>query len=589
MFNHNFTKLTNFLAASFLGAIFFPSLVFNICLLLGIGEPRWVIAGLAGLVAPIVFYYQYAWSAATSSQVGAQPAWRMNAIIILLGFLSIATTISYYIYDLSYDGTSYHADAILSLMQGVNPIYQKLHGFDDLWTNHYPKAIWYFCAVVAHITGNYNIGKIYNYLLIYAVTAYIFSCLKQKGITSINSGVIALATALSPVAVAQLNSFYADGAVCSLTTLAIFSGVACIFTKRKIDYIIFVMSSCLLINVKFTGAASVGIILIILAIWQIRHCEIFYRKSWQSLSLSKPELATPSTKARNDGLWQLIISAAAICLIGGLVMGFNPYVSNYIEEGHPFFPLFGKHKVEIIKGKNAQNPYSYNTENTTRVGQILASVFSETRNMYKGHTAEPILKIPFTLNYDQIDDLSYTDTRIAGWGVFLGGILLISFALYLLSKGWKDKQVSLLLIITLITILINPGAWWARYAPQVALIPILFILPVFASSQSKRGNLFAFWQYIVIFLYLANSLIIAIPSSWLVIDETDKLNAQIEYILQKCGKGTYIVKGHDGWHYEQLLNSKGIEITFPKQPINPPKNQLFPLYDLFLYKDGCKR
>jgi len=573
MFNHNFTKLTNFLASSFLGIIFFPSLVFNICLLFDIGEAGWNLAIIASLLAPIAAYYKYKCN--------------INSIIIFFGLISIAATISYYIYDLSYDGTSYHADAILSLMHGVNPIYQKLHGFDDLWTNHYPKAIWYFCAVVAHFSGNYNIGKIYNYLLIYAVAAYMFSFLKQRGFTSINAVFIALATALSPVAIAQINSFYADGAVCSLTTLAIFSGVACVFAKRKIDYIIFVMSSCLLINIKFTGAASVGIILITIAIWQIRHCETFLRKSWQSLSLSKPEIATPSLKARNDEIYKFIISAAAICIIGGLIMGFNPYVSNYIEEGHPFFPLFGKHKVDILK-EGGQNPYSYNTKNTTRIGQILASVFSETRNMYKGHTAEPILKVPFTITYDQIDDLSYTDTRIAGWGVFLGGILLISFALYLFSKGWQDKQVSLLLIITIATILINPGAWWARYAPQIALIPILFILPVFASLQSKRGKFFAFWKYVIIFLYLTNSLIIALPSSWLVIDETDKLNAQIDYILQKCGKGRYIVKGHDGWHYEQFLNPKGIEIIYPKQPINPPKNQLFPLYDLFLYKDGCK-
>ena len=539
MFNHNFTKLTNFLAASFLGIIFFPSLVFNICLLLGIGETRWTLAVTVGLLVPIFFYKIF--------------DAKIKSLVWLVGLISIATTISSYLYDLSYDGTSYHADAILLIMQGVNPIYQKMHGFDDLWTNHYPKAFWYFCAVIGHLTGNYSIGKIYNYLLIYTVFAYVFGFLKERGLNCRNSFFTAVATAISPVAVAQINSFYADGALCSLTSLVMFAGFASVFVRRKIDYIIFVMSACLLINLKFTGAVSVAIVVFAVSVISI----------WKKCAI----------KQANNRIW---ISIAAICLIGGIIMGFNPYISNYIEEGHPFFPLFGKHKVEILK-EGGQNPYSYNSRNNSRVGQILASVFSETRNMYKGHTAEPILKIPFSVTKDQIDELAYTDTRIAGWGVLFSGLLLLSLALYIISKGWRDKQIALILITVIITILINPGSWWARYAPQLALLPILFVI---ASKQN-------FYRNLVIFLYIANSLIIAIPSSWLVIDETNKLNSQIDYILQKCGKGKYIVKGHEGWHYEQFLNPKGIEIVFPQQEINPPKNQLFPLYDIFLYKEGC--
>jgi hypothetical protein len=66
--------------------------------------------------------------------------------------------------------TNYHADAILGLLHGVNPIYGQFSGAEPMWSNHYPKATWYFA------------GKIYNFLLIFAAMAFAVGFFRREGL-----------------------------------------------------------------------------------------------------------------------------------------------------------------------------------------------------------------------------------------------------------------------------------------------------------------------------------------------------------------------------------------------------------------------
>jgi hypothetical protein len=105
---------------------------------------------------------------------------QMIAVLIVLTLAAAA--ISIWFYDSSDDGRNYHADAILGLLHGVNPIYGQFSGAEPMWSNHYPKATWYFAAVVIHLFDNYQLGKIYNFLLIFAAMAFAVGFFRREGL-----------------------------------------------------------------------------------------------------------------------------------------------------------------------------------------------------------------------------------------------------------------------------------------------------------------------------------------------------------------------------------------------------------------------
>ena len=205
---------------------------------------------------------------------------------------------------------------------------------------------------------------------------------------------------------------------------------------------------------------------------------------------------------------------------------------------------------------------SFNEHKIPTIGKVLVSLFSRSANINRGHgTAEPDFKFPFSVHDGEMALFAYNDVRIGGWGVLFGGITLCAALLYSLSGAWKNAEVTLGLAFILASVLINPGSWWARYAPQVALAPVLMVIPAAASSLS--------WQRIparfVCVLLLLNSALIFIPNTKYAIETNDVLQSSIDEALRACGPGIYEISPTDGTHFEQILGKNGIQITYPKR------------------------
>ncbi len=494
-------------------------------------------------------------------------SWTVKIIAVLLLACGVAKAlfVASLFYDNTWDSRAYHADAILQLLNGVNPMYEMMHGFDDLWTNHYPKATWYFAAIITHLTGNYNVGKACNLFCLYAVAAYIFSFLKTRGSGTGNALLIACAAALNPVAISQLHTFYVDGALASLVTLMAFSGMAMMNNPRAIDKAVFILASCLLINIKFTGLAYVCVCYAACAL------ALLYR--WYK-SKSLHDFKQGRTAAA---------CIIFILLTGGVIMGYNPYITNTIMHGTPFFPLMGRGSIDVVA---AQSPKSFVDHQYNNAEKVLISIFSRSENVEdKGGTSEPRIKIPFSVHKDELGLFFANDIRIGGWGALFGGILLLSVILYIASSSYRDKDIAVMIAALIVTILINPGSWWARYAPQVALLPLLMAIPAMGSKEA--------WQRItakfVCVLLLLNSALIIPPSTRYFQETSAKIQQQIDDMVKSCGRGSYEISDTEGYHYEQFLDKNGIHIVYPKRDIRKtrPKTALFPLEKVFLHKEGC--
>lgn len=552
------TAVAHYLVTALLGVFFLPCLLFILELFAMTSLLKWELPVAAAAIAPIAALWLIREQSLTT---------KATAFLLFVAAMASALFVASLFYDVTWDGRAYHADGILLILAGSNPIYEMMHGFDDLWTNNYPKITWYFAAIATHLTGNYNLGKCGNLMLIYATAAYVFSFLKDREFSTGNALLAAVAVSLNPVSISQLHCFYVDGQLAALSTLAVFSSLAMLRTPRLTDKLVFFISACLLINIKFTGAAYLAIIVAVTV-------TILWWRWYKSRS------AEDFQHGRMVAGYIIVIG-----MIGGVVMGYNPYITNILVHGNIFFPLMGKGSIDVIA---AQSPPTFQEQSMTTAQKLLLSTLSRAENIHPaGGTADPQLKLPFSTDEKEMSLYFANDLRIGAWGVLFSGILILASLLYFLSHGWTHSDSVVAIIIILVTALINPGSWWARYAPQVALLPLFMALYPLNSLEK--------WQRItakfVMVLLIINSTLILPPSILYFQKTTRQIQYQINAITATCGKGTYAISDTDGYHLDQFLMNNGINVIYPKQDIRKTHTlrELFPLQNAFLYKEGCVR
>lgn len=369
----------------------------------------------------------------------------LAAVFIFVLFFKIAGDF----YDMSYDGEVYHQEAVIKLVNSWNPFYEHLRKIEtdspDL-LNHYAKGPWIYEAALYKATPAIENAKVFNFLLLSA--AFSFTVAALKSYSKIKQPVLlSILLTLNPVMVYQTLSFYIDGQLGSL--LLCFLALAFMIVQRRDTflYLALIMTIVLLCNVKFTGVvyAVCGGGLLICWLWGLGQ-----RKR--------------ITQVIKTGLAGIIL---AICLTG-----FNPYVTNTINYGHPFFPLYGagSNNMDIM---TSNSPQSFLT--MSRVEKLFYAAFSCTENAVG--LERPRLKTPFVYEKREIEFLlSGTDTRIGGFGPWYGGILLCSavlLAILCLHHPRKGFYTAAAIGTVFLSAIVNPEAWWARYAPQLWAIPVI--------------------------------------------------------------------------------------------------------------------
>ncbi|TCP53362.1 hypothetical protein EV586_10696 [Tumebacillus sp. BK434] len=363
------------------------------------------------------------------------------AFVAALFWLSVQLGGSYL--DVSYDGQGYHTTAVIKLHDGWNPFHQPDTG--NVWNDHYAKGAETLAAALYKVTGHLEQGKAWNFLLLCASFLLAWAGLLSWDRQVWRALLGALVLAWNPVVLNQTLSFYLDGQLGAL--LLCLLGLGALIAVRGDRWIALVtaLALVLILNNKFTGVVyaavlSGGLLLLLYAVG----------------------------KRRVAGAMAGVILAAFVA--GILFVGWNPYVLNTLEKGHPFYPVAGDGKLDIMAQQVPGNLIGLPA--WQKLGW---SLFARSENVLATQQAE--LKLPFTWTQQEVKAFQGPDPRIGGWGPLFGGALLLGIViagLCFLLTSWRQALLACgVLLLVIFSVLLNPEAWWARFTPQLWLVPAL--------------------------------------------------------------------------------------------------------------------
>lgn len=413
-------------------------------------------AGLLWLGVPLTgwaFWTGMAVALAAGRQLAPVAGQWLPAAGVLVAATLVGGGVLEWLYDLSGDGQQYHLPAILALADGWNPFHQPRLGVwrpefasgvtTGIYIDHYAKGAWLLAAATYRATGLLEAAKVWNLLYPIAVALAARAALGRLGLAPAWSWALALAVAANPVVLYQLTSFYVDGQLASLFSLLLLFSACYLWQGGRSALLLAAMSLALLINIKFTGlvygvALSAGLCLV----------------AWIA-------------RLRRVRVYALACAAAGLFAL--LVVGWQPYVTNTVHKGHPFYPAVGREDGQNVQWRAA--PAAFLAQH--RAEKLVRSLYARSSNS----RALPQWKIPFSVDRNELFVFFTTDARYGGFGPWFGGVLTASLLLGLFARSRR----STILVFgvagwIVLTSLINPEAWWARLSAQIWLIAPLALL-----------------------------------------------------------------------------------------------------------------
>lgn len=371
------------------------------------------------------------------------------SVLLSLIIIFISYQAAIYYFDTSWDGQGYHQETIYLIKNGWNPVYEDSHSF-RVWVNLYQKGNEIIQANIYLLSNKIEAGKLFNIMLVYIAFFVFYSFLETIKIKGIYKWLLSFIVVFNPVVFTQVFTYYIDGNW-YLTLLISLASLLVYFSQKKLQFlIIFILSSVVFCSLKFS---SIPVFVV------FSFFALIYHYIGQKRVMIIPYLS--------------IFVMVLLCNI-------HPFVTNVQRGNHLLHPFVGEKKIDII---NQNIPELLLNRN--RIERLFISLFSRTNNNLKANLSE-IKKIPFTFSKDEFF-INY-DTRLGGFGfLFSGGLVmtvLIGFIVFLQKKELNKKEVFLISIVILMSVIINPASWWARLSAQIWLLPIVLI--IFGLVSKKR-------------------------------------------------------------------------------------------------------
>lgn len=490
MLLHRTISLLQALESSF-ARFYRPRLTFTIaCVFLGFLCASFMLASLGFLlhipITPLHLPLAFAISLIPLFLAKSREIHSSRGGAVVLGGFSLSFVLSALLYDYSWDGRAYHQIGILYFANGWNPVWQKMADVESLlpylsheiWVEHYLKfsevvassIVSAFASIAPSSLDTIELGKALNFIAVFGAFLYSVSVL-AKFIHPLPATIISLFASFSPVVGAQIATYYVDGLLSCALLVAFCAIVDREFYRRQLvdsspseisslKRAMFARSYILagallaMASIKLTGIAYAGFIglgYLVYLLW-------FY----------------PFKEAKPLIVLGLITGSLIIACNA------NPLLTNLANGKHFGYPLLGKDKIDIIIG---QQPKVFDELNSGT--KLLYSLFSRTQNCTAQCT--PQLKAPFSRLHDEAPNV---DTRIAGFGAyFSGAVLLSALMVVLFAQGFRRKEILGLLVLVTGSFLINPESWWARYVPQMYFVPLLVLVASYYLSKPPLSSL----------------------------------------------------------------------------------------------------
>ena len=383
---------------------------------------------------------------------------RWVPVALSLAGIALSLAVSAFYYDLSWDGQWYQQTGITHIATDWNPLTDPMHSFAQhlqLWVRHYPKGPWYQAAAIYQTTGHIEFGKCVQWIALAAMFLATFAVLLEMDMRRVPALALATLVALNPVVTSELTGFMVDGIMFSGLTVAIASMISAIRSARWTVLAAFVTSSVVAINAKFTGLIYLCIAFAAAGVW----CCFKER-----------------AKAG-----RFVIAACGTLLLGVCVWGYNPYITNTIHVHQPFYPVLGSAQYPAVDHvERGETPR--NMRGRSRFLRFGYSIFGRPGNQPYFIGRDAALMWPFMAHRADLYAYTYQETRVAGFGPWFSGCLLLSLLLaaWLVAVRTQARSLLLLIFVAIVmSLLISRHLWWPRYGPQLwwlPIVPVIFAL-----------------------------------------------------------------------------------------------------------------
>ncbi len=473
---------------------------------------------------------------------------RLATAAIAVVIVGISFLLAGAFYDMSWDGLWYHQTAVFQMAHGWDPLSDPMRSFvphlQD-WVRHYAKGPWYVALGFYALTGDIEVAKAAPWIALAAVFSAVMAASGDCGLRRRPGILVAALVSLNPVTVFELASYLVDGLMISF--LGCFAAALFRWFRRPSPLVFWVMSASafLCINTKFTGlvylcfAAAAGGLYVIIV--------------------------------RRDLFVRYVTIQSALLLLGVLVFGFNPYVTNTIHRGHPFYPLMGtaEYPSHSEQGEDAIERWEtpHNMLGRSRFFRLGYALFGRpgAQPFYPGENAS--LMVPFDVGRKDFEIYYFHDVRISGFGPLFSGAFLVSLALMviaMLRPGFPRLALLLVGGTIILSLLISPHTWWARYGPQLWWFPVFGVV---IGLAAERGGGVRALAWILAVVLLLNVLPIAIVHYRWESEATRTTNEQMAWLRDK--DNVEVDFRYFGEPFGERLKTAGVRFT-PVQTLQCP-------------------
>jgi hypothetical protein len=376
------------------------------------------------------------------------PANVLAIALQILASLAISFSIAIFFLDIGYDGQAYHIPAVDELAGAWNPIYNVPLKYADVsvFLKGFAKAAWYANAHIYASTGAIQAAKATNIIMAIACLGIAFKLCSLFLKNNWYSFFMATLATFNPFFLNLFLSNSNDSQVLFSIYILIF--LLIIYLKQPSKYLLYFI--CVVVIYAVNTKITLPIYLVIFGFGLLIY-----------LWLNK--------QFKNN--YSLLIKLSISLIIGVFIFGYPTYVRNVVDNGHPFYPLYNH---PTLKGVFALDYSSGNS-----VVNFGKSIFAKT-NFGAAITGHIQYKFPFLVSKYELERYGFCGVMVGGFGPWLSALFLFFIvAMVIQIKQFYTKpfykNILVLMGIILLSTLINPHAYIARYNPQFYLLFVIYL------------------------------------------------------------------------------------------------------------------
>ncbi|MBH0114104.1 hypothetical protein I5E68_14260 [Novosphingobium sp. YJ-S2-02] len=484
---------------------------------------------------------------------------RLFLAVITTVVLGLALTAASLFIDGSYDGQEYHYDTIYALVHGWNPFREPYAAYAPpqvtilIWPQHYPVGAPLLTALVRSTGLSLAAAKGITWLPGIAVPAIWYALLRGEGLARRGAAPMALLAAASPIYIEQLRSHYVDGLVAALAMA--FVGLLIVALRHRRMDTLACAAACLVLAVdtKFNAIAIFGAVSAALCLTMA-----FQRRFAAALTLG------------------FVLLGALLCVV--FVLGSFPYLTNWRDFGHPFYPVMGTDAYGVNKAL---------LPGGVRALPAIVVFFGTTFSVFvRGFAGGAAAFFDFS-------EGGLPDAAVGGFGPIFGVTLFCALAIALLALrarrnaalSWAGRGGQLtvqvifpMAMLLLVSSLVTPYMWWPRFIPQLWICVYLCLV---GAVLSGRGTLATLGWACAVVLAL-NSLVVSANTVRNGLRDTHQVREHIARV--KARGGPYCAAFGAAHARIELMREAGIgvEPISTGLPVQCKASEVIPLADDFL-------